>query len=154
MAPIIDSIEINRSPEDVFAYVDDLGKHSEWQEQIVSVHVETEGPTHVGTRATDKPPAARRPTRHHLRDHSARSAPHKFLPRRQRPHPPRRNHHRRTTRRRHTVEDHTRTRPQRSRSRPTLRAARPQKRPQRRPEKPPAPQRDPRARTLTRRRPR
>src|SRR5258708_13269825 len=54
MAPIIASIEINRSPEVVFAYVDDLGKHSEWQEQIVSVHVETKGPTHVGTRATDK----------------------------------------------------------------------------------------------------
>ena len=54
MAPIVDSIEINRSPEDVFAYVDDLGKHGEWQEQIVSVHVETDGPTRVGTRATDK----------------------------------------------------------------------------------------------------
>jgi uncharacterized membrane protein len=54
MAPIIDSIEINRSPEDVFAYIDDLGRHSEWQEQIVSVHVETDGPTRVGTRATDK----------------------------------------------------------------------------------------------------
>ena len=49
------SAEINRSPEDVFAYVDDLGKHGEWQEQIVSVHVETDGPTRVGTRATGKP---------------------------------------------------------------------------------------------------
>ena len=54
MAPIVESIEINRSPEDVFAYVDDLGKHGEWQEQIVSTHVETDGPTRVGTRATDK----------------------------------------------------------------------------------------------------
>jgi uncharacterized membrane protein len=53
MAPIVDSIEINRSPEDVFAYVDDLGKHAEWQEQLVSTHVETEGPTRVGTRAAD-----------------------------------------------------------------------------------------------------
>ena len=48
MAPIVESIEINRSPEDVFAYVDDLGKHGEWQEQIVSTHVETDGPTRVG----------------------------------------------------------------------------------------------------------
>jgi uncharacterized membrane protein len=54
MAPIVESIEINRRPEDVFAYMDDLGKHGEWQEQIVSVHVETEGPTRVGSRATDK----------------------------------------------------------------------------------------------------
>lgn len=54
MAPIVESIEIDRRPEDVFAYVDDLGKHAEWQEQIVSVHVETEGPTRVGSRATDK----------------------------------------------------------------------------------------------------
>jgi uncharacterized membrane protein len=54
MAPIVESIEINRSPQDVFAYLDDLGKHGEWQEQIVSTHVETDGPTRVGTRATDK----------------------------------------------------------------------------------------------------
>ena len=54
MAAIVERIEINRRPEDVFAYVDDLGKHGEWQEQIVSTHVETEGPTRVGTRATDK----------------------------------------------------------------------------------------------------
>jgi uncharacterized membrane protein len=53
MAPIIDSIEINRKPEDVFAYLDDLGKHGEWQSQIVSVQVETDGPTRVGSRATD-----------------------------------------------------------------------------------------------------
>jgi uncharacterized membrane protein len=54
MAPLVDSIEINRTPEDVFAYFDDLGKHAEWQQQIVSVHVETDGPTRVGSRATDK----------------------------------------------------------------------------------------------------
>jgi uncharacterized membrane protein len=54
MAPIVESIEINRSPEDVFAYVADLSRHGEWQDQIVSVHVETDGPTRVGTRATDK----------------------------------------------------------------------------------------------------
>jgi hypothetical protein len=54
MAPFLDSIEINRTPEDVFAYFDDLGKHAEWQQQIVGVHVETDGPTRVGSRATDK----------------------------------------------------------------------------------------------------
>jgi uncharacterized membrane protein len=53
MAPIVESIEIDRKPEDVFAYVDDLGKRAEWQDGIVSVHLETAGPTRVGTRATD-----------------------------------------------------------------------------------------------------
>jgi carbon monoxide dehydrogenase subunit G len=53
MSAIVQSIEINRSPEDVFAYIDDLERHGEWQSQIISVTRETEGPTRVGTRATD-----------------------------------------------------------------------------------------------------
>jgi len=51
---IVDSIEINRRPEDVFAYVDDLSRHGEWQENIVSTKVETDGSTRVGTRATNR----------------------------------------------------------------------------------------------------
>jgi uncharacterized membrane protein len=54
MAPIVDSIDIARSPEDVFAYLDDLARHPEWQAQLVAVEVETEGPTGVGTRAREK----------------------------------------------------------------------------------------------------
>src|SRR5437870_4144723 len=54
MAPIVNSIEIDRTPDEVFAYVDDLGRHGEWQQQIESTQVETDGPTRVGTRATDK----------------------------------------------------------------------------------------------------
>jgi len=54
MAKIVSSIEIARSPEDVFAYVDDLSRHGEWQDEIISTRVETEGPTRVGSRATDK----------------------------------------------------------------------------------------------------
>src|SRR5205807_4922573 len=76
MAPIVDSIEINRRPEDVFAYMDDLGKHAEWQDQIVSTHVETDGPTHVGTRATDKRrlPGGTRDITYEITEHSP---PHK-----------------------------------------------------------------------------
>ena len=37
MAPISESIEINRRPEEVFAYLDDVERHGEWQEQIVDV---------------------------------------------------------------------------------------------------------------------
>ena len=53
MAPIVHSVEIARSPEEVFAYLDDLERHGEWQSQIVSSRRETDGPTGVGTRATD-----------------------------------------------------------------------------------------------------
>jgi uncharacterized membrane protein len=48
--PIVESIEIARPPEDVFAYIDQIARHGEWQEQIVSNEVLTEGPTRVGTR--------------------------------------------------------------------------------------------------------
>jgi uncharacterized protein YndB with AHSA1/START domain len=50
---IVHSVEIARSPEDVFAYLDDLERHGEWQSAIVSSKRETDGPTGVGTRATD-----------------------------------------------------------------------------------------------------
>lgn len=50
---ITESVEISRSPEDVFTYLDDLSRHGEWQESIVSIRVDTEGPTRVGSRATE-----------------------------------------------------------------------------------------------------
>jgi uncharacterized membrane protein len=53
VAPIVASIEIERSQEDVFAYLDDLARHGEWQELIQSTVVETDGPTRVGSRAMD-----------------------------------------------------------------------------------------------------
>jgi uncharacterized membrane protein len=76
MAPIVDSIEINRTPEDVFAYYEDLAKHGEWQQQIVSVHVDTDGPTRVGSRATDKRrlPGGTREVSYEITEHDA---PHK-----------------------------------------------------------------------------
>ena len=76
MAPIVDSIEINRSPADVFAYFADLAKHGEWQQQILSVQVETDGPTRVGSRATDKRrlPGGTRDVAYEITEHNA---PHK-----------------------------------------------------------------------------
>jgi len=53
MASFTNTIEIDRSPEDVYAYLDDLARHGEWQNQIISVKVEGDGPTRVGTRATE-----------------------------------------------------------------------------------------------------
>jgi uncharacterized membrane protein len=53
MAPISQSIEIDRKPEDVFAYLDDVKRHGEWQEQIVDVQPQDEGPLRVGSRVTE-----------------------------------------------------------------------------------------------------
>jgi uncharacterized protein YndB with AHSA1/START domain len=60
MAAITESVEISRRPEDVFAYIDDLTRHGEWQDDIVGVRLETEGPTRVGTRVVDKRKMGRR----------------------------------------------------------------------------------------------
>ncbi len=51
MTPITGTIEIARPAQDVFDYVVDLKRQGEWQEAIVNVEVETEGPTRVGTHA-------------------------------------------------------------------------------------------------------
>jgi uncharacterized membrane protein len=50
---ITSSIEIDRRPEDVWAYLDQLDKHSEWQESLISSKLATDGPVGVGTRAID-----------------------------------------------------------------------------------------------------
>jgi uncharacterized membrane protein len=48
------SVEIARPAADVFGYIDELERHGEWQSQIQSVKRDTEGPTRVGSRATDR----------------------------------------------------------------------------------------------------
>jgi uncharacterized protein YndB with AHSA1/START domain len=50
MAPIVESIEISRRPEDVFSYVTDPSHLPEWQESVVSVRREDEAPVAVGSR--------------------------------------------------------------------------------------------------------
>jgi len=54
MAPIVTSVNVARSPEDVFAYITDVQRHPEWQEGLVSVTTETEGPVRVGTRVVHR----------------------------------------------------------------------------------------------------
>jgi uncharacterized protein YndB with AHSA1/START domain len=53
VARITESIEINRRPEDVFAYLDDVERHGEWQEQIVDVQPESDQPMGVGKRVRE-----------------------------------------------------------------------------------------------------
>ena len=50
MAPIVASVDIERSPEDVFSYITDLPRQVEWQESLVSASTVTDEPTRVGTR--------------------------------------------------------------------------------------------------------
>jgi uncharacterized membrane protein len=52
MAAITGSIEIARRPEDVFAYLDQLDRHPEWQQQLVSAHADSTA-TKLGTRSTE-----------------------------------------------------------------------------------------------------
>jgi hypothetical protein len=54
------SIEIDRSPVDVFAYVEQLDRHGEWQPAIVSARKEPAGPT----RAIRSPAMATSPRNH------------------------------------------------------------------------------------------
>jgi uncharacterized protein YndB with AHSA1/START domain len=50
VAPIINSVEIARSPEQVFAYVTDPSRLAEWQESVVSTRLEGGGAPAVGSR--------------------------------------------------------------------------------------------------------
>ena len=54
MADVVESVDIERAPEDVAAYLEDLARHGEWQAAIVDVTLLTEGPVRVGTRGVEK----------------------------------------------------------------------------------------------------
>jgi uncharacterized membrane protein len=70
---ITHSVEIDRPQADVFAYLDELGKHSEWQDGLVASKVETEGPIRVGTRVVDtrKMPGGPRDMTYEVTKHDA-----------------------------------------------------------------------------------
>jgi uncharacterized membrane protein len=72
MAPITESIEINRRPEDVFAYLDDVKRHGEWQEQIVDVQPQDDGPLRVGSRVkeTRRVPGGDRAMTYEITEHN------------------------------------------------------------------------------------
>jgi uncharacterized membrane protein len=68
---ITSTVEIDRPPAEVFAYLDDLERHGEWQDMIVSTKLETPGPVGVGTRATDvrRIPGGPRPFTYEITEH-------------------------------------------------------------------------------------
>ena len=47
------TIEIARSPEEVFAYIDEVTRHPEWQDGLVSARLVTEGPLRVGSQIAE-----------------------------------------------------------------------------------------------------
>ena len=50
MAPIVHSVEIHRRPDEVFAYVTDPSRFTEWQTAVVSARAEGDGPLQKGSR--------------------------------------------------------------------------------------------------------
>jgi uncharacterized protein YndB with AHSA1/START domain len=50
MAPLVHSVEIDRRPEDVFAYVTDPSRFAEWQEAVVRASRIDEGPIQQGSK--------------------------------------------------------------------------------------------------------
>jgi uncharacterized membrane protein len=71
VAPITESIEINRRPEEVFAYLDDVKRHGEWQDQIVDVQPQGDQPMGVGKRVreTRRVPGGDRSTTYEITEH-------------------------------------------------------------------------------------
>jgi uncharacterized protein YndB with AHSA1/START domain len=53
MSEINESVEINKPPEEVFAYLDEVERHGEWQQDIVGVQRVTEGPLRQGSRVRE-----------------------------------------------------------------------------------------------------
>src|SRR6266480_2875278 len=50
---IVSTVEIDRPQAEVFAYLNELDRHPEWQEDLIGSKVVSEGPVGVGARATD-----------------------------------------------------------------------------------------------------
>ena len=73
VSQISESIEIDRRPEDVFAYLDDVTRHGEWQEQIVGVERQEEGPLRVGSKVkeTRRVPGGDRSMTYEVTEHEA-----------------------------------------------------------------------------------
>ncbi|MDQ2967754.1 MAG: SRPBCC family protein [Actinomycetota bacterium] len=73
MAPISESIEIDRRPEEVFAYLDDVKRHGEWQEQIVDVQPQGDEPMGVGKRVreTRRVPGGDRSMTYEITEHDS-----------------------------------------------------------------------------------
>jgi len=68
---IVSTVEIDRPPAEVFAYLNELDRHPEWQEDLISSKIVSEGPVGVGARATDtrKVPGGPREMTYEITEH-------------------------------------------------------------------------------------
>jgi uncharacterized protein YndB with AHSA1/START domain len=49
VAPIVSEVDVARPPDEVFRYVTDPSRFGEWQSDVVSAHIEGDGPPTVGS---------------------------------------------------------------------------------------------------------
>jgi hypothetical protein len=54
MAANVSTIEVDRPPAEVFAYVINPSRFSEWQHNVVGGHIEGKGPPQVGDKCVTK----------------------------------------------------------------------------------------------------
>jgi len=52
LAPITHSVEIDRKPDEVFAYVTDPARFAEWQDNVVRAELIDDGPVQQGSKLT------------------------------------------------------------------------------------------------------
>jgi hypothetical protein len=50
MTPIIETVEVDRTPEEAFSYVTDPSRFGEWQQGVVGGHMEDDGQARVGSK--------------------------------------------------------------------------------------------------------
>ncbi|WP_328991344.1 SRPBCC family protein [Kribbella sp. NBC_01245] len=51
---VTNSIEIDRPAGEVFAYLEQFERHSEWQPSLIAAEIKTPGPIQVGTRVVER----------------------------------------------------------------------------------------------------
>ena len=68
---IVSTVEIDRPQAEVFAYLDELDRHPEWQEDLISSKIVSDGSVGVGARATDtrKVPGGPREMTYEITEH-------------------------------------------------------------------------------------
>jgi hypothetical protein len=108
MPPIVSRFEVDRLPDEVFAYVTDPSRFAEWQDDVVRVRPGGRSTARRGNEVHHHPADRARRVDDDAGDHGAQSSQELGLSRCRRTVPAKRGHHRRAARRRHTIAGHDR----------------------------------------------
>jgi hypothetical protein len=106
MPPIVNSFEVGRPPEEVYAYLTDPSRFPEWQHDVLRVRMEDGRPPGVGARFTTTRQGRPGRADQHPGGHAAGPAEALGRPRRRRALPAQRGGHRRAARRRRPLAGH------------------------------------------------